>query len=61
MDVCDSDALRNAPTCAWCGRRLAPHECERRGSVCDRCARLLRDAGLPDEEIFDSEEGDDDE
>ena len=54
----DSDTLRSAPVCSWCGRPLAPHECERRGHVCDRCARLLREASLSDEEIYGDGDGD---
>ena len=53
----DSDALRSAPVCSWCGHSLTSHECERPGRVCDRCARLLRDAGLSDDEIYGDGDG----
>lgn len=53
----DSDTFRSAPVCSWCGYSLAPHERERRGRVCDRCVRLLTEAGVPDEEIYAPEKG----
>jgi hypothetical protein len=38
--------------CYWCGNALTQGE----GRVCQRCMRMLRDAGIPEEEIFGSAE-----
>jgi hypothetical protein len=51
-----SDDLRSGPPdsevlCSWCGKRL-PSDGPEAASVCERCVRLLKGAGLSDEEIF---------
>jgi hypothetical protein len=55
----DSRKGGSEPACFWCGKPLPPHEGDpERERVCERCVRLLRDAGLPDEEIFRREPAD---
>jgi hypothetical protein len=44
--------------CSWCGAQLSNDETGNNGqSVCRRCVRLLMDAGLADEAIFDDDDG----
>jgi hypothetical protein len=41
------------PRCSWCNAGLRKDEVEsKRQPVCERCVRMLLDAGLSDEEIF---------
>jgi hypothetical protein len=44
--------LEPEPTCRWCGHLLTPEDAATHRHVCPNCARLLTDAGLPDEEIY---------
>ena len=46
-----SDHSGESPVCSWCGRRFQPGQDEH-GLICEKCVRLLKNAGLPDKEIF---------
>jgi hypothetical protein len=48
----NSSGMGSDAACQWCGRALT--QGDRR--VCQRCLRMLRDAGIPEEEIFGSAE-----
>jgi hypothetical protein len=44
--------------CSWCGAQFRNDETDNNGQpVCRRCVRLLMDAGLADEAIFDGDDG----
>lgn|GEM_PF-5107807 len=47
----DTNTKRESEVCSWCGARFTPDAPQNR-PVCARCQRLLKSAGLKDEEIF---------
>ena len=52
----NSSGLGTDTLCRWCDRALTPYEARVSGRVCQRCVRMLRDAGITEEEIFGSAE-----
>jgi hypothetical protein len=48
----NSSGVGSDAACQWCGMALTQGE----KCVCQRCLRMLRDAGIPEEEIFGSAE-----
>jgi len=48
-------------TCSWCGRVFQPEGSEQPPpTICEKCVRLLRLAGVSDDEIFSDQPKEDD-
>jgi hypothetical protein len=51
-----SSGLGSHTACEWCKKTLTHEEARVGRRVCQKCVRMLQDAGISEEEIFDSAE-----
>ena len=61
IHVTQSENTDSVVTCSWCGKRFPPQGTEQPGqTICEKCVRLLRLAGVSDDEIFSGQPQEDD-